>query len=92
MRETHELKVVVSSRISILRREQYCAACGLYLGIGEKIYSYGIIDRKHREWSREYYCDDHCMLLDNTNTEDLPEFEQNYLIEKGFANEFYRRG
>ena len=92
MREQSELKRVLSPRFSKLRREQSCSACGAILEKGEMACSYGVIDRMTREWTREYFCGEHELLLDNLNTADLPEFEQDYLIENGFANEKYMRG
>lgn len=91
MREKEQLKRVLSPRISVLRKPQQCDFCLCALLQGAESTSYGIIDRLHRTWSRVYFCDSHADVLENINNEDLPEFAQEYLIERGFTNEFYKR-
>ena len=91
MRETAELKRVLSPRISLLRTQQTCDFCSCVLNKGSGAASFGVVDRQHRTWSRVYFCNEHSDILDSLNNEDLPEFHQEYLIEQGFTNELYRR-
>ena len=91
MRESHELKRVLSPRVSKLQKEQKCNFCSVVLPIGTIENSYGVIDRYRGEWARVYFCNEHSDILDSLNNEDLPEFHQEYLIEQGFTNELYRR-
>lgn len=89
MKENHELKVVLSPRVSKLQKEQKCSFCSVVLPVGSIENSYGVIDRYQGEWERVYFCTDHGAILDNLNPEDLSLYHQEYLVEKGFVNEIY---
>lgn len=91
MRETDELKRVLSPRVSKLQSDQVCDFCLCSLPRGSESTSYGVVDRKYRSWERLYFCELHGDIIENINNEDLPEFHQEYLISSGFANEFYGR-
>lgn len=89
MKENHELKVVLSPRLSKLQKEQRCSFCSIVLPVGAVENSYGVIDRYHGEWERVYFCTDHGDILDNMNPEDLSLFPQDTPDDKGFVNEIY---
>ena len=91
VKEGFELLRVISSRISVLKKDQECAFCRRELYEGTTAYPFGVVDRLNRSWERVYLCDLHKGLLETPNPEDHDELLQDWLIDSGYCNEKYRR-
>ena len=65
--ENNQLRVILSTRIGLLKIEQQCAVCSMTLHKGDKHRSFSIVDRMMGTIERWYTCEEHTNIFNDHN-------------------------